>query len=72
MTPMSCSTAGQQRLLFGLAGVMTAISLVLGVVVSPWWLVLAGFVAVNQLTFAAMGACPASLLLGRACRGGTR
>jgi hypothetical protein len=33
--------------------------------VSPWFLLLTGFVAVNQLAFVAFGNCPSSLLLRR-------
>lgn len=65
-----CSSAGRQRTLFGLAGTLTLTSAVLGAFVSPWYLALAAFVAVNQITFATLGACPASLLLGRACAAG--
>jgi len=65
-----CSSAGQQRTLFGLAGTLTLTSAVLGAFVSPWYLLIAAFVAVNQLTFATLGACPASLLLRRTCSAG--
>lgn len=65
-----CSSRGQQRTLFALAGTMTALAVVLGATVSPWFLLIAAFVAVNQLAFAISGACPASLILGRACRPG--
>lgn len=56
------------RVLFGLAGTLILASLVLGVTLSPRFLLVAAFVAVNQLVFAMAGACPASLLLRRACR----
>ena len=56
------------RVLFSLAGVMTLVSAVLALTVSPWFLALTVAVAVNELAFAASGACPASLLLGRLCR----
>lgn len=65
-----CSSAGQQRTLFGLAGTLTLTSALLGAFVSPWYLLIAAFVAVNQLTFATLGACPASLLLRRTCSAG--
>ncbi len=53
------------RVLFGLAGTMVLLAVGLAVSISPWFLVLAAFVAVNQWLFAVVGACPASLLLGR-------
>ena len=44
---------------------MTLLAVVLAVAVSPWFLLLAVFVAANQWLFALVGACPASLVLGR-------
>lgn len=64
-----CSPAGRQRTLFGMAGTLTLLAVILGAAVSPWFLLVAAFVAVNLLAFATFGACPASLILGRACRG---
>ncbi len=55
-----------ERILFTLAGGMTVLSALLGALVSPWFLILTGFVGVNQLLFAAVGDCPASLLLRHA------
>lgn len=52
-----------ERILFVLAGTMTGISALLSAFVSPWFLLLTGFVAVNQLLFASVGDCPASLIL---------
>lgn len=52
-----------ERILFAMAGTMTGLSAVLSAVVSPWFLLLTGFVAVNQLLFASVGNCPASLIL---------
>lgn len=52
-----------ERILFVLAGTMTGLSALLSAVVSPWFLLLTGFVAVNQLLFASTGDCPASLIL---------
>ena len=54
-----------ERVLFLMAGTMTALGAVLATVVSPWFLLLAGFVAVNQLAFVAFGNCPSSWLLRR-------
>ena len=55
-----------ERLLFALAGSLTLLSVLLTVLVSPWLLLLAAFVGLNQWLFVAVGACPASLLLERA------
>lgn len=52
-----------ERILFLLAGTMTGLSAILSAVVSPWFLLLTGFVAVNQLLFVSLGNCPASLIL---------
>ena len=54
-----------ERVLFLMAGTMTGLSAVLAAAVSPWFLLLTGFVAVNQLAFATFGNCPSSWLLRR-------
>jgi hypothetical protein len=54
-----------ERVLFLMAGTMTGLSALLGAVVSPWFLLLTGFVAVNQLAYVAFGNCPSSLVLRR-------
>jgi hypothetical protein len=72
---MSCARIPLTRALFALAGTMTLVSIALGVLVSPWFLLLAAFVGLSQWTYVAFGACPASLLLQRApfvARDGTR
>lgn len=56
------------RILFVLAGTVTVLSAVLAVTFSPWFLLLTGFVGVNQLLFAAVGACPVSLIIDRVIR----
>lgn len=70
MRRVACTSAGRQRLLFGMAGTLTMTSVVLTATVSPWFLLIAAFVAANQLAFASLGACPASLILGRLCARG--
>lgn len=62
---MICRAISSGRILFALAGTMTLVAVLLAVLVSPWFLLLAVFVAANQWLFATVGACPASLLLGR-------
>jgi hypothetical protein len=54
-----------ERALFALAGTMTLLSVLLAVVVSPWFLLLTAFVGVNQWLYVLVGACPASLILTR-------
>jgi hypothetical protein len=55
-----------ERVLFAMAGTMAILSAVLAAVVSEWFLLLTAFVGANQLLYVAVGACPASLILGRA------
>lgn len=52
-----------ERLLFLIAGVVLLVSTVLAAVVSPWFLLLTGFVGINQLLYASVGFCGASLML---------
>lgn len=54
-----------ERVLFAMAGTMAVGSAILAVAVSPWFLVLTVFVGLNQWLYAAVGACPASLVLRR-------
>jgi Protein of unknown function (DUF2892) len=54
-----------ERVLFALAGSVTLVSALLAALVSPWLLLLTGFVGVNQWLYALVGACPVSLVLGR-------
>ncbi len=54
-----------ERVLFALAGSMTLVSVLLSAFVSPWFLLLAAFVGLNQWLFVSVGSCPASLLLER-------
>ena len=56
-----------ERVLFALAGTVTLVSAALAATVSPWFLLLTAFVGVNQWLYVVAGACPASLVLRRAC-----
>ena len=56
-----------ERVLFALAGSVTLLSAVLAALISPWFLVLTAFVGVNQWLYVMAGACPASIVLKRAC-----
>ena len=51
--------------LFALAGSITLLSVGLSAIVSPWFLLLAALVGVNQWLFVLLGACPASIVLRR-------
>ena len=46
---------------------MTLVSALLAATVSDWFLLLTAFVGVNQWLYVAFGACPASIVLRRAC-----
>lgn len=56
-----------ERVLFALAGTMTLLSATLAAAVSRWFLLLTAFVGVNQWLYVLVGACPASIVLRRAC-----
>ncbi len=56
-----------ERVLFALAGSMTLLAAVLAAAVSRWFLLLAAFVGINQWLYVIAGACPASIVLRRAC-----
>ena len=55
-----------ERILFALAGTMTLLAALLAAIVSPWFLLLAAFVGLNQWLYVSLGACPASFVLARA------
>lgn len=54
-----------ERALFAMAGTVTLLSAVLATMVSPWFLLLTGFVGLNQWLYVAVGNCPASLVMRR-------
>jgi len=54
-----------ERVLFALAGTVTLVSALLAAFASPWFLLLTAFVGVNQWLYVTVGACPASLVVGR-------
>lgn len=54
-----------ERVLFALAGSMTLLSVLVALLISPWFLLLAAFVGLNPWLFVGAGACPASLVLER-------
>jgi ABC-type transport system involved in cytochrome bd biosynthesis fused ATPase/permease subunit len=69
VTP-ACRSAGWplERVLFALAGTVTLLSAVLALALSPWFVLLAAFAAVNQWLYVLVGACPASIVLRRTLR----
>ncbi len=56
-----------ERVLFALAGTVILLSVALAAIVSQWFLILTAFVGVNMWLYVLAGACPASLVLKRAC-----
>jgi hypothetical protein len=57
-----------ERVLFALAGTVTLLSAALAAAVSRWFLLLTAFAGINQWLYVVVGACPASIVLRRACR----
>jgi hypothetical protein len=57
-----------ERVLFALAGTIALLSAALAAAFSPWFLLLTAFVGINQWLYVVVGACPASVVLRRACR----
>ena len=57
-----------ERVLFALAGTVTLLSAALALLVSEWFLLLTAFVGINQWLYVVAGACPASIVLKKACR----
>jgi hypothetical protein len=53
------------RIVLAFVGSMVLLSLLLSWLVSPYWLVLAGFVALNVVQSAFTGFCPLAILLKR-------
>ena len=51
------------RMVLAFAGAMILSSLLLAQFVSPWWLILAGFVGLNLFQSAFTGFCPLAMIL---------
>ena len=51
------------RIVLAFAGSMVMLGIVLGIYVSPYWLILAGFVGLNLLQSAFTGFCPLAIIL---------
>jgi hypothetical protein len=52
-----------ERALFAIAGTVVLASVLLAILVSPWFLVLTLVVGLNQWLFVLKGDCPASIVL---------
>ena len=66
MKPVACAPRGRltlERILFGLAGTVLLVAVLLTITVSHWYAALAFFVIANLWLYAAVGNCPSSLLL---------
>jgi len=53
------------RVVLAFAGAVVFISVVLGYLVSPYWLLLTGFVGLNLFQSAFTGFCPLAMILTR-------
>jgi hypothetical protein len=62
---MTWSSWPLERVLFAMAGTVTIASVVLAILVSPWFLLLTAFVGLSQWLFVTVGWCPASLVVER-------
>jgi hypothetical protein len=65
MATCAAATTQQTRILFGMAGSLTLIGVLLGAYTYTWFLVLPVLVGANQILMATKGWCPMSLLLTR-------
>ena len=50
------------RVVLAFAGAVTLLSAVLVLLVSPWWLLLTGFVGLNLIQASITGFCPAAMV----------
>jgi hypothetical protein len=55
-----------ERVIFFMAGCMNALSVILVLFHSLYWLILTGFVSLNLLVFSLTGFCPSAAFLNRA------
>ena len=53
------------RFVLGFAGSMVLLSLALGLLLSPWWFLLTGFVGLNMLQASFTRFCPLATILGK-------
>ena len=50
------------RAVFAFAGIVVLVSVVLGWLVSPWWLLVTAFAGANLLQASVTGFCPAAMV----------
>jgi hypothetical protein len=66
---LSCRARGAgwplERALFAMAGTVAVVSALLAATVSEWFLLLTAFAGVSQWLYAAVGVCPASVVVER-------
>jgi hypothetical protein len=53
------------RAVLALAGTMVLLSALLAAMISPWWLLLTGFVGLNLVQSSISGFCPAAVVFRR-------
>lgn len=53
----------KERVIFLVAGMMVGTSVLLAWLVSPWWLLLGGFVGFNMIQASLTGFCPLTKIL---------
>lgn len=53
------------RLSFLVAGLVMLLSALLTLLVSPWWVLLGGFVGLMLVSFAGTGYCPGAILMAK-------
>ncbi len=53
------------RIVLAFAGTMVLVGVTLGWTLSPWWLLLSGFVGLNLFQSAFTGFCPLAMILRR-------
>lgn len=53
----------KERVVFFVAGTLVGLGTLLAWLVSPWWLLLSGFVGVNMFQSSLTGFCPLSKIL---------
>ncbi len=53
----------KERVVFFVAGTLVLAGVLLGALISPWWLLLSAFVGVNMFQAALTGFCPLTRIL---------
>ena len=67
MTPNQATRKPPLELaLFAMAGTVTLVSVLLALLISPWFLLLTAFVGISEWLFVLVGDCPSSVVLRHA------